>query len=385
MIGHGRVRPLDVPFRIRRAQARQLLERAAPRNVAVELVVGRGLIGDEIGQDVAGEQPLEQIHGIRLDADRDGLSRVLRGEGAIDGTIDVGLFLVQIAGLQPLLDALRIHLGHQRDRSVHRRGERLRAAHPAETGRHDQPAREIAPEVPGRGRKRLERSLDDALAADVDPRARCHLAVHGQAEAFQAAELVARRPGGNEHGVRDQDARERLRGSRTRRRPSPTERASFRWPSGASRSRRWCRTLPSCARPGRCRRRRSALRAFPPRPDRGCSRASGGRLPAASRGSGAALHGPRESCGRAPGRSRSWPDYMARRFGRRPSCGPTAGGRSPPSPPRRRERPSRSRDPDGAPGRRSRRAPCGGRGAARAPAAGRRSAAAGTPSPETPR
>ena len=61
MVGHGRVGPLDVPFRIRRAQARQLLERAAPRNVAVELVVGRGLVGDEIGQDVAREQPLEQI------------------------------------------------------------------------------------------------------------------------------------------------------------------------------------------------------------------------------------------------------------------------------------------------------------------------------------
>ncbi len=207
VIGHGRVGPLDVPFRIRHAQARQLLERAAPRNVAVELVVGRGLIGDEIGQDVAGEQPLEQIHGIRLDADRDSLSRVLRREGAIDGAIDVGLLLVQIAGLQPLLDALRIHLGHQRDRSVHRRGERLRAAHPAETGGHDQPAREIASEVPGRGRERLERPLDDALAADVDPRARRHLAVHGQAEAFQAAELVARRPGGNEHGVRDEDPR----------------------------------------------------------------------------------------------------------------------------------------------------------------------------------
>ncbi len=39
---------------------------------------------------------------------------------------------------------------------------------------------------------------------------------------------------------------------------------------------------PSCARRGPCRRRRSARRASRRRPGRGCSRASGARLPAAS-------------------------------------------------------------------------------------------------------
>ncbi len=44
----------------------EILERAAPRHVAVELVVRGGLVGDEVREDVAGEQPLEQVHGVGL-------------------------------------------------------------------------------------------------------------------------------------------------------------------------------------------------------------------------------------------------------------------------------------------------------------------------------
>ena len=44
--------------------------------------------------------------------------------------------LVEVAGGQPPLDALRIHLDDQRDALVHRDRERLRAAHAAEAGGH---------------------------------------------------------------------------------------------------------------------------------------------------------------------------------------------------------------------------------------------------------
>ena len=53
----------------------------------------------------------------------------------------------------------------------------------------------------------LERALDDALRADVDPAAGGHLAVHRQAERFEPAELLPRRPARHEQRIRDQHAR----------------------------------------------------------------------------------------------------------------------------------------------------------------------------------
>ena len=51
------------------------------------------------------------------------------------------------------------------------------------------------------------RALHDALAADVDPRAGGHLAVHGEARAFEPVELVPVRPVAHQVGVGDEDAR----------------------------------------------------------------------------------------------------------------------------------------------------------------------------------
>src|SRR3989338_2103105 len=54
--------------------------------------------------------------------------------------------------------------------------------------------------------KRLIRSLEDSLGADIDPTSCRHLAVHRQAEPFEAAELVPRCPLWNKHRVADEDA-----------------------------------------------------------------------------------------------------------------------------------------------------------------------------------
>src|SRR5919201_3784632 len=63
--------------------------------------------------------------------------------------------------------------------------------------------------MPARHRaERLVGSLQDALRADVDPRARRHLAVHDQSRALELAEVIPRRPStdevavGNEHAWR---------------------------------------------------------------------------------------------------------------------------------------------------------------------------------------
>ena len=54
--------------------------------------------------------------------------------------------------------------------------------------------------------ERLEGALQDALAADVDPAAGRHLAVHRQALVLEVAEVLPRGPRGDQHRVRDQHA-----------------------------------------------------------------------------------------------------------------------------------------------------------------------------------
>ena len=62
-------------------------------------------------------------------------------------------------------------------------------------------------------RERLERALQDALGADVDPRAGGHLAVHGQPEVLQPAELLPVGPVADQVGVGDQHPRRPLVGA----------------------------------------------------------------------------------------------------------------------------------------------------------------------------
>ena len=75
-------------------------------------------------------------------------------------------------------------------------------------GRHHQPALERAAEVLARRlREGLVRALQDPLRADVDPGPGRHLAVHHQALAIELVEVVPGGPVGDEHRVRDEDAR----------------------------------------------------------------------------------------------------------------------------------------------------------------------------------
>ena len=72
-------------------------------------------------------------------------------------------------------------------------------------------AGERAVEALGRdGGERLVGALQDALGADVDPRAGGHLAVHRQAELLEAAELLPVGPVADQVGVGDQHARRPL-------------------------------------------------------------------------------------------------------------------------------------------------------------------------------
>ena len=205
--GHGLVRALDVPLRVLPAQGREVLVGCPRRDVALELVVGRGLVRDEIGRGAAGEQPLVQVDRVRLHSDRDGPPRLAGVESHVDRPVERVFPHVQVPRGKTPVDAPGVDLGDQGSGSVHRGRQRLGAAHASQARRHDEPSREVASEVSGsRGGKGLVSALQDSLAPDVDPGSGRHLAVHRETEPLEAPELLSGRPRRHQQRIRDQDA-----------------------------------------------------------------------------------------------------------------------------------------------------------------------------------
>ena len=101
-------------------------------------VVGAGLVGDDVGGEVEVEEPGDVLGGVADEPDGAGDAAVAGGEAAGDGVLDVGGHLVEVAGLDAPLDAMRVDVDAQRDTVVHRDRQRLGAAHPAEaSGQRD--------------------------------------------------------------------------------------------------------------------------------------------------------------------------------------------------------------------------------------------------------
>ena len=144
-----------------------------------------------------------------------GAALALGGEAALDRVVEVVGPLVEVPGLEPPADPLRVDLDAERDAVVHRHRQRLRAAHPAEPGgERDRPGERAAEAPPRDLGEALVGALDDPLAADVDPRAGGHLPVHRQPELLEPPELVPVRPLADQVRVRDQDPRRPLVGAK---------------------------------------------------------------------------------------------------------------------------------------------------------------------------
>ena len=109
--------------------------------------------------------------------------------------------------LEPALDAPWVHFDDQGHAFVHGDGQRLRAAHLAQAGGEDELALERGPALLARqAAEGLIGALEDALGADVDPRAGGHLAVHDQALLLPAVEVLLGGPMGDDVAVGDQHA-----------------------------------------------------------------------------------------------------------------------------------------------------------------------------------
>ena len=152
-----------------------------------------------------------QVGGVAEQPDRQRLRRRARRPRAADRVVDAVGLHVQVAVLDPAADPRRVAVDADRHAAVHGDRQRLRAAHPAEPGgQRDRPGQRAAEPLRGDGGERLVGALQDALGADVDPGAGRHLAVHGQPERLQPAELLPGGPLRHQVGVGDQHPRRPL-------------------------------------------------------------------------------------------------------------------------------------------------------------------------------
>src|SRR2546427_8952297 len=103
--------------------------------------------------------------------------------------------MVELAMLYASLDPFGDHVDADRDSAFEGHRQRLRATHAAETGGERDGARErIVKTLACDRREGLVRALQDALGPDVDPRSCRHLAVHRQAQCFEAPGFLPRPP-----------------------------------------------------------------------------------------------------------------------------------------------------------------------------------------------
>lgn len=170
-------------------------------------VVGRRLVGDDVDGRLEGQQLRHQLRRIAEDSDGQRPARVAGLGGKAQRVVEGVGAHIEVAVLDPAVDGARVGVDAHGHAAVHGDGERLGAAHAAESrGEGDRPGERAAEPLGGDRGEGLVGALEDALGADVDPRTRGHLAVHRQAECFEAAELLPGGPVADQVGVGDQDA-----------------------------------------------------------------------------------------------------------------------------------------------------------------------------------
>jgi hypothetical protein len=168
----------------------------------------RGLVGEDVGADAALEYFRHDRGGVAEQADRFGLASLGPAIDHFHRLIERLGLLVEIAGAQAEIDRIRIAFDGKTRSTSHDSGQRLGAAHAAETAGQDPLALEVAIVVLAAG---LDESfvgaLHDALRADIDPGAGRHLAVHHQAFLIELVEFLPGRPMRHDVGVCDEHAR----------------------------------------------------------------------------------------------------------------------------------------------------------------------------------
>ncbi len=184
--------------------------------VAVERIVGGCLVGHDIGAAVghfftclhAAQDLGEDVGRI---ADQGHGLRFARLGPAVDHRqrlVEVVGFLVAITGADTEVGAGLVAFHGKAGGARHDGCQRLGTAHAAEAAGQDPLACQVAVIMLAAGfREGLVGALNDALGADIDPRAGRHLAVHHQALLIELVEVLPIGPVGYQVGVRNEHAR----------------------------------------------------------------------------------------------------------------------------------------------------------------------------------
>ncbi len=170
--------------------------------------MGAGLVGDHVGPHAAPVKFGKHVGGVAQQADRFRFAGLGPAVDHRQRFVEaVGLF-VDVAGAQAEIDAVGVAFDRQTAGPGHHSGQGLRAAHATEPAGQNPLALQVAVIVLAAGLgEGLVGALNDALAADVDPRPGGHLAIHRQTLLIELVEMVPGRPMRHEVGIRDQNAR----------------------------------------------------------------------------------------------------------------------------------------------------------------------------------
>ncbi|OPZ61604.1 MAG: hypothetical protein BWY86_00719 [Candidatus Aminicenantes bacterium ADurb.Bin508] len=178
------------------------------RDIAVELIMGRGLIGNDFGDDPSAQKLGKDLRSVPQQTDGESPSLPLGLFGHAEGLVQTLRGGVQVGGVKTFLDPFRIDFHNDGDPFVHGNRQGLGPSHSPEPRRQRESSLEGPPVVLlTHGGEGFVGPLKNPLRTDVDPGTGGHLTVHGQAEGFQTTELIPLGPLGNEEGVGDQDPR----------------------------------------------------------------------------------------------------------------------------------------------------------------------------------
>src|SRR6188508_1481027 len=130
---HRLHRLLDIRVRVALTQSHRFSKRHAARYVTVERNVCGRLIGQEVGYDITTYELWKHISRVAFEPYRSRYLVAAPGGDRLQRLIEIRGGRVEIPRLETTRDPTWINFDHQCSRAVHRRGERLRAAHAAET------------------------------------------------------------------------------------------------------------------------------------------------------------------------------------------------------------------------------------------------------------
>ena len=194
--------------RVGRHQRVRLFDGEVRRVVAAnEWDVEARLIGAEVHVTPDAVEVLPQVDDVALVGERDRLARSACEPDSVNERLEVGEDLIDPALLMALRDGVRVNLGDDSDRARDHGGLRLRSAHPAEAGRHeDAPGEVTGTQVKPTGVEHRDgRPVHDALGPDVHVAAGRHLAITRDAERGHASVVVTTGVVRHDHSVGDDD------------------------------------------------------------------------------------------------------------------------------------------------------------------------------------